>query len=188
MTEQQQTFEQNPKQPLEELYEWVESAVFTISIMLLILTLVVRQVTVYGSSMVPTLHEADWLLMQQIGYREPQYGDIVVIDTPQLEEPTIIKRVIGREGDTIDIDFNTHEVRRNGELLTEPYINEPTELSYDIEFPVTVPPGHLFVLGDNRNASSDSRSSSIGMVDVRRVMGKAWMRFLPFDQMGGLYP
>ncbi len=169
-----------------ELYEWVESAVFTIVLMLLIFTLLIRPATVFGSSMVPTLHGGDRLILQQIGYNDPQYGDIIVVDTPQLEEPAIVKRVIGRPGDVIDINFATGAVARNGELLEEEYINEPTHVSFDIEFPVTVPEGHIFVLGDNRNASLDSRSSQVGMVDIRSVMGKAIFRFFPVNVAGPL--
>ncbi len=172
--------------PLLELYEWLESGIVTVVGMLLLFTLIVRPATVNGPSMMKTLHDGDRLILQQAGYHDPQYGDIVVIDRTGTGEPAIVKRVIGRAGDTIDIDFTAHTVRRNGELLDEPYVNEPTELGYDVEFPVRVPEGCIFVLGDNRNNSLDSRASEIGMVDVRRVMGKAVFRFFPFGKIGGV--
>ncbi len=176
--------ESGPQSMLRELYEWMETAVFTIGGMLLVFSLLVRPVMVDGSSMVPTLLDRQQLVLRQIGYHEPAYGDIVVVDTPQLAEKVIIKRVIGKAGDEIDIDFERCEVRRNGELLEEPYINEPTQVSFDVHFPVIVPEGHVFVMGDNRNHSKDSRSGDIGMVDLRQIMGKAVFRFLPLDQIG----
>ncbi len=98
----------------------------------------------------------------------------------------IIKRVVGLAGDTIEIDFDTGEVRRNGELLDEPYINEPTWTWEGVDFPVQVPEGHLFVLGDNRNHSKDSRSPDIGMVDVREIIGRAFFRLTPFARVGSI--
>lgn len=172
--------------PLLEFYEWLESGIVTVVGMLLLFTLLVRPATVNGPSMMKTLHDGDRLILQQVGYHDPQYGDIVVIDRTGTREPAIVKRVIGRAGDIIDIDFTAHTVRRNGELLDEPYINEPTELGYDVVFPVTVPEGCVFVMGDNRNNSLDSRASEIGMVDVRRVMGKAVFRFFPFRKIGSV--
>ncbi len=107
------------------------------------------------------------------------------ITLPEENAP-IIKRVIGRAGDEIDIDFDTGEVRRNGMLLDEPYINEPTYINLGAEFPAVVPEGHIFVLGDNRNHSSDSRDVSIGMIDLRQVMGRAVFRFFPVSAAGAL--
>ncbi len=93
--------------PLLELYEWLESGIVTVVGMLLLFTLIVRPATVNGPSMMKTLHDGDRLILQQAGYHDPQYGDIVVIDRTGTGEPEIVKRVIGRAGDTIDIDF-TH--------------------------------------------------------------------------------
>ncbi|WP_418704297.1 signal peptidase I, partial [Anaerotruncus massiliensis (ex Liu et al. 2021)] len=137
-----------------------------------------------GPSMLPTLRDGDRRLLVQAGYHDPQYGDVVVIDRSQKGEPPIIKRVIGRAGDEIDIDFETGQVRRNGQTLDEPYLNEPTLTRRDVKFPVTVPEGSVFVMGDNRNHSADSRTREIGMIDLRRVMGKAVYRFLPAGRAG----
>lgn len=169
-----------------EVYEWLESCTAAVLLIILVFTFLVRSATVSGSSMVPTLHDGERLILQQVGYNNPQYGDIVVIDRTQGNSPPIIKRVIGKAGDFIDINFQTGEVWRNGDLLEEPYINEPTLSKRDVEFPVEVPEGCLFVMGDNRNASADSRMSEIGMIDLRRVMGKAVFRFMPLDAIGGL--
>lgn len=167
-----------------EVFEWLESCIFAVVVILLIFTFLFRSATVSGSSMVPTLHDGERLILRQIGYNDPQYGDIIVVDRTQHGEPPIIKRVIGREGDEIDINFQTGDVRRNGELLDEPYINEPTVTQRDVEFPVVIPEGCLFVMGDNRNNSADSRMTEIGMIDLRRVMGKAIFRFLPIRKIG----
>ena len=168
------------------VYEWVESCVFAVAVILLIFTFAARTATVSGPSMLPTLRDGDRLLLVQAGYHDPQYGDVVVIDRSQKGEPPIIKRVIGRAGAEIDIDFGRGEVRRNGQLLEEPYINEPTFAQRDVTFPLTVPEGRLFVMGDNRNHSADSRTSEIGLVDLRRVMGKAAFRFFPPGAAGKL--
>lgn len=171
---------------MAEVYEWVESCVIAMGVVLLIFAFVARTATVSGPSMLPTLHDGDRLLLLQAGYHDPQYGDVVVIDRSQKGEPPIIKRVIGRAGDEIDIDFESGQVRRNGKLLHEPYLNEPTLTRRDVVFPVTVPEGSVFVMGDNRNHSVDSRTQEIGMVDLRRVMGRAVYRFLPFGSAGGI--
>lgn len=172
------------KETAAEVFEWLESCIFAVVVILLIFTFFFRSATVSGSSMVPTLQDGERLILQQIGYNDPQYGDIVVVDRTQYKEPPIIKRVIGKAGDVIDIDFRTGDVRRNGELLDEPYINERTATKHDVEFPVTVPDGTLFVMGDNRNNSADSRMTEIGMIDLRRIMGKAIFRFLPINKIG----
>ena len=167
-----------------EVYEWVESCVIAVGVILLIVAFAARTATVSGPSMLPTLRDGDRLLLVQAGYHDPQYGDVVVIDRSQKGEPPIIKRVIGRAGDEIDIDFETGQVRRNGQTLDEPYLNEPTLTRRDVKFPVTVPEGSVFVMGDNRNHSADSRTREIGMIDLRRVMGKAVYRFLPAGRAG----
>lgn len=172
------------KDMASEVFEWLESCIFAVVVILLVFTFFFRSATVSGTSMVPTLDNGERLILQQIGYNDPQYGDIVVVDRTQYKEPPIIKRVIGKAGDVIDIDFRTGDVRRNGELLYEPYINERTAIQHDVEFPVTVPDGTLFVMGDNRNNSADSRMTEIGMIDLRRIMGKAIFRFLPINKIG----
>lgn len=183
-----QTEEKQPGngQAVKELYEWMESIILGVITVLLIFTFFARVVTVSGRSMVPTLHDGERLVLQQIGYHKPAYGDIVAVDRTAKGDVVLIKRIVGQEGDTIDIDFEKGEVRRNGELLEEPYINEPTMRSFDVEFPVTVPKGHVFVMGDNRNHSDDSRLAEIGMVDIRQLMGKAVFRYWPVSEIGGV--
>lgn len=187
MEAQQQTQLSNQEklaQVASNAYEWVESCIFTIAVVVLIFVLVLRSATVAGKSMEPTLYDGDWLVLQQLGYSSPQYGDIVVIDRTHTGEKPIIKRVIGVAGDVIDIDYVGGQVYRNGERLDEPYINDIIRDRQDVKFPVIVPAGKLFVLGDNRNYSLDSRDGAVGMVDIHRVMGKAIFRFLPITQIG----
>jgi signal peptidase I len=128
-----------------------------------------------------TLSDGAWVAVNGVVSRY-EYGDIIVITQPWEKNVPIIKRVIAVGGDVVNIDFNTKEVFVNGEKLDEPYIAEPTRLYYDVSFPLTVEEGKLFVMGDNRNNSLDSRSSRIGLVDERYVLGKAVFRLYPFNK------
>lgn len=167
-----------------ELLEWVESITFAGVVAFFLFTFVVRLVTVEGHSMEPTLVEHDRLVIQTLNY-EPEVGDIVVIKLPDMN--ALIKRVIAVGGQTVDIDFDNGIVYRDGVELDEPYIMEPTYRSKDMVFPAEVPEGCVFVMGDNRNHSSDSRDMTVGMVPVERVIGKAVFRFMPLETVGGLY-
>ena len=165
------------------IYEWLDSLVYAFLTILLVFTFVVREVGVSGESMVPTLQNGDWLAARAVNLTVER-GDIVVITQPnELHEP-IIKRVIALGGDTVDIDFDSGTVTVNGEALTETYIAEPTYRRFDMTFPLTVPEGCLFVMGDNRNNSLDRRSTTIGFVDERYVLGTAAFRFFPFGDWG----
>ena len=119
-------------------------------------------------------------VIRDIGYTDPQPGDIVVL-TKEFDAARgpIVKRIIAVEGQTVDIDFVSGAVYVDGELLEEDYINEPTYVEEGTEFPLTVPEGSIFVMGDNRNHSSDSRSSDLGTVDTRYVIGKAVFLLFP---------
>lgn len=110
---------------------------------------------------------------------------VVITHTAKLQEP-IIKRVIALENQTVDIDFETGTVYVDGQALDESaYIaNGITTQPSDYTYPLTVPEGHLFVLGDNRAVSKDSRNSSVGMIDERYVLGKAELVVFPFSRFG----
>ena len=153
------------------LLEWVDSIVVAAVLLALVFTFGVRIVQVDGTSMNPGLQDGERLLLSSLPY-EPEYGDVVVIDSYTDYGKLLIKRVIGMEGDVIDIDFQTGVVYRNGEPLDEPYTAEPTYLQESVTFPVTVPQGCLFVMGDNRNHSTDSRDTRVGFIDVRDVLGR----------------
>lgn len=159
-------------------FDIVDAAKSAIIFVLVIFVFGLRAVGVEGSSMYPTLHDGDWVAVRSVTMN-PKRGDIVVVTQPWERNVPIIKRVIAVGGDEVYIDFNAHEVYVNGERLNEEYIAEPTSLYYDIRFPLVVDEGKLFVMGDNRNDSLDSRSSSIGLVDERYVFGKAEFRISP---------
>ncbi len=160
------------------IFDAFDSIKGAVTVVFLIFALVFRAVGVSGDSMVPTLQDSDWLAIKSISTRFER-GDIVVVTQPWERDIPIIKRVIAKEGDTIYIDFEKHEVFVNGELLNEPYIAEPTGVNYNAIFPLTVPEGRLFVMGDNRNSSLDSRSGKVGLIDERYVLGKAVYRISP---------
>ncbi len=160
-------------------YEWLDSVIGAILIIFLLFTFLYRPVGVDGASMVPTLEDGDWLAVSTLTFR-PKTKDIVVITQPNDVHEPLIKRVIAVGGDTIDINFASHKVIVNGEVLNEPYIAEETSRKFDTDFPITIPPGYVFVMGDNRNQSKDSRASGIGLIDERYILGKAQFRFIPF--------
>lgn len=158
------------------ILDFFESAKTAVIIVMLLFLFVFRVAGVEGGSMLPTFHSGDWIAVTAMNVSPFKRGDVVVITQPWERDVPIIKRVIGVGGDTVDIDFAAGTVTVNGEILREDYTNTPTNLSYDVAFPVTVPEGMLFVMGDNRNDSLDSRSSQIGFVDERYVMGKTVFR------------
>ncbi len=160
------------------IYSWIDSVVYALVIILFIFTFLFRVVGVSGESMKPTLNNGDWLAVKAIN-TSYKPGDIVVVTQPNpLNEP-LIKRVIAVGGDTVDIDIAEGTVSVNGNIISEPYILEPTQRRFDIAFPVTVPEGCVFVMGDNRNNSLDSRYSAIGFIDTRYLLGTAEFRFYP---------
>ena len=176
----QETQEVSPeKEEGRDLYEWAQALVCSVLAVVLLFTFVIRLIGVDGHSMVPTLQDGDRLLvLNAMLDNDYEYGDIVVLRKDTFLEEPIVKRVIATEGQTVDIDFVSGAVYVDGELL-EDYINEPTYVEEGTEFPLTVPEGSIFVMGDNRNHSSDSRSSDLGTVDTRYVIGKAVFLLFP---------
>lgn len=163
-----------------ELYEWVQALVCSVLVVVVVFTFAVRLIGVDGHSMVPTLQHGDRLLVVNALLDDDYgYGDIVVLRKEVFMEDPIVKRVIATGGQTVDIDFATGSVYVDDALLKEDYINELTFLEEGTEFPLTVPEGSIFVMGDNRNHSSDSRDSRLGTVDTRYVIGKAVMIAFP---------
>ncbi len=163
------------------VFDIVDSLKTSILIVLLLFTFVFRAVGVEGTSMVPTLNDGDWLAVTAVQLKPVKRGDIVVITQPWDRNVPIIKRVIGVEGDLIHIDFQRGEVYVNKHRLDEKYILEKTHLRYDVEFPVIVPEGCVFVMGDNRNDSLDSRSGKIGFINKNYILGKTIIRFHPIS-------
>ncbi len=156
-----------------EIFEAVIAAFFVIT---LVFTFLFRVFSVDGPSMKPTLQDGDKVVVSTIGYKA-QKGDIVVLSSTEGLKKPIIKRVIAVAGDTVDINFTTGVVTVNG--IEEHYTDELTTQQFDVAFPLTVPEGTVFVLGDNRGVSLDSRSTQVGCVDERLIVGKVLFRFFP---------
>ena len=167
----------------QSVLEWYEALISAALVLVLVFSFFFRIIQVDGESMVPTLENGDKLIVWGAGY-EPQRGDVVIVDSYTSYGKPLVKRVIAKGGDAISIDYAQGVVTVNGEVLQEDYIAEPTYLGYDIEFPYTVPEGTVFVMGDNRNTSLDSRSSYVGCIDERDILGKVLLCFLPFSDFG----
>lgn len=170
----------------KEFYEWMQCVVIALICCVLVFVFIARVIDVVGHSMVPTLQDGDKIVITRLA-GEYEVGDIVVLRKDTFRQEPIVKRIIAEEGQTVDIDFTTGTVYVDGVALDEPYINERTYDPEDFTGPVTIPEGHVFVLGDNRNNSTDSRRATIGTVDERYIMGKVIFRILPFDKMGAIY-
>lgn len=168
------------KQMQLNVYDFVSIIMSAFIIIAVLFIFAFRLVGVDGQSMENTLHHKDWLITMQ--QQEYVYGDIVVITEDNYFNKPLIKRVIARGGQTVDIDYATATVYVDGKALDEPYTKEDFILEKvdDIDFPYTVPEGKLFCMGDNRNGSTDSRSTLIGSIDERYILGKAVIRILPF--------
>lgn len=194
-------FSENKVRFKDNFFSWVDTLFCSIAAAMLVLIFLFRMNVVVGESMEPTLYENDRLILFQLGY-EPQYGDIVAIRADNIPNQLtgdmgelIIKRVIGLEGDVIDIDEASGTVYRNGEALDEPYIAEAIDAAHlgNVIYPVTVEENCIFVLGDNRNHSLDSRVADngytdafVGCINENFVLGKAVLRIWPPERFGVL--
>ena len=170
-----------------DLFFWLQALVAALITLILLFTFVGRIIGVDGDSMYPTLHNGDLLLLQSVGY-EPKQGDVVVLTKEfDASDGPIVKRVIAVGGQTVEIDYDTGTVYVDGQPLEEDYIMEPMvrpESPYLQGTYWEVPEGSVFVMGDNRNNSSDSRDSRLGPVDTRYVLGRAICTVLPFQHIG----
>ncbi|MBQ3549454.1 MAG: signal peptidase I [Clostridia bacterium] len=179
-----------------ELYEWVDCAIITIICILLMFTFVFRQVKIDGGSMEPTLRNEERVIVSDMFYT-PEYGDIVVISSEVYDNVPIIKRVIATEGQWIDIydglvyvgdskdDMKPVGSEFVGDIYTEAELGGG--LYEGQEYPLQVPENHVFVLGDNRSVSLDSRTTVVGLIDERHILGKALYRIYPFSEFGSIY-
>ena len=167
-----------------DLYDWIQSLMVALVICVALFIFAVRVIDVSGSSMVPTLRDGDKMIVSDLFYK-PKYGDIVVFKTDQYDpDRALVKRVIATEGQEISLDFDRGVVYINGSPIEEDYIAELTTTKLDFIGPQTVPEGCVFVMGDNRNASTDSRKKEIGMVDERMILGRAYYVVFPISEMG----
>lgn len=164
-----------------EVYDWIQCLITALIICVMIFVFFIRVIDVVGTSMLPTLQHGNKMLVSGFLYK-PKYGDVVVFKADSYDpDKALVKRVIAVSGDDINIDFDKGIVYVNGEPIEEPYINELTKTKLDFIGPKEVPEGCVFVMGDNRNASTDSRDSRIGMVDSRLILGKVYFVLFPLD-------
>ena len=182
----QQNKNQNEPQGGKAVLSYLHDLVYLVAGVILLFSLCFRVVVVSGPSMNNTLVDGDWLLLlSNVFYRSVQQGDVIVATKDTFDNGApIIKRVIALEGQTVDIDFFTGIVYVDGVALDEPYALTQNTLDEGMEFPLTVDDGCIFVLGDNRGNSKDSRSLEIGLIDQREVLGRAIFLFLPGDNKG----
>ena len=175
----------SPKEnnPGKELYDWIYSLIIALVICVIIFAFFIRIIDVVGTSMNPTLNNNDKMLVSGLFY-EPSVGDVVVFKKNEYDpDKALVKRVIAVEGQEINMDFEKGIVYINGQPIVEDYILEPTMNKLDFIGPKTVPEGCVFVMGDNRNASVDSRKTEIGMVDERLILGKAYFVIYPLSDL-----
>lgn len=155
-------------------------------ILLVIMSFFVRQVTVDGPSMNNTLQHEERLLVSCFNYT-PQNGDIVIITHGKNLDEAIVKRVIATEGQHLTINYETNEVVVDGVLLDEEYTEGTTiPLHNPTQIPDVIPEGYVFVMGDNREHSLDSRSVNVDLIPVQNIIGKAFMRIYPFSSFGAI--
>ncbi len=169
----------------KEIYEWLQCVVVALIACVLLFSFFGRVIDVRGESMVPTLLDGDKIIITRLT-SSYDAGDMVVLQKDSFKPDPIVKRIIATEGQTVDIDFEKGVVYVNGFALEESYINELTYDPENFEGPQVVPEGCVFVLGDNRNNSLDSRYAPIGMVDERHILGKVIFRILPLRRFGAL--
>jgi len=168
-----------------EFFDWLEVIAVAVVTVVSLFTFVCRIVMVDGESMVPTLQDRQRVVVTELFYT-PKVGDVVIACVPGKSDP-YVKRVIASEGQTVDFDFEAHQLVVDGVAITEEYINETmtrTDWYSENRFPLTVPEGQVFICGDNRNNSNDSRYDNVGPIDEENIMGKVVFVLTPFNQAG----
>lgn len=187
--EEKQTSKRKPGAFAADVYGWFQALAFALAFLLIFFTFFGRIIGVDGHSMDPTLNDQDMLYLSSFRY-EPQQGDIVVLhkDFGGITSP-IVKRVIAVGGQTVEIDYDTSTVYVDGEPIDQDFILEPMVRPSNPDMQQTyweVPEGSVFVMGDNRNNSLDSRDDELGTVDTRYILGKAIYTLLPFEHAGAI--
>ena len=182
--------ETEPDSWKRDCYDWLQMLTFVLVAVVLVFTFLGMVIGVSGTSMYPTLHHQDIMVIQRIGYT-PAQGDVVVLRKDSFLEEAIVKRVIAVEGQEVEIDYDNNTVYVDGVALDEPYINQEdedvmVERSGMVYREFTVPEGCIFVMGDNSNGSTDSRYAELGMVDTSYVLGRALGVAFPFSHIQSL--
>ena len=182
--------EKEPRSWKQSVLLYVHDLMCMLLMVMLLFLVVFRVILVTGDSMFTTLWDGDYLLLvSELFCGAPEPGDIVVISKQSFDNGSpIVKRVIATEGQTVDIDFESGTVYVDGKALREPYIHNETTNEEGTVFPLTVAENCIFVLGDNRAVSLDSRSPQIGQIDRREVLGKALCLIIPGTHHGQLLP
>lgn len=167
-----------------DTYDWIQCLISALIVCVLVFVFIFRVIDVKGTSMVPTLNNQDKMLVSGLFYK-PKAGDIVVFKKDEYDpEKALVKRIIATEGQKINIDFDKGIVYVDEVPIEEDYINDITTTKLDFIGPKTVPEGCVFVMGDNRNMSTDSRKAEIGMVDSRLIIGKVYCILFPLKSFG----
>ncbi len=176
-----------------ELYDWATGLLNAMIFVVVLFAFIACMYSVSGPSMMDTLQDGDMVFISNLFYT-PERGDIVMFSKPGLEvfdtsdrlfsQPPFVKRIIAVGGDELDVDYSTSTVYINGEPIDEPYIREPMLLRGNAPFPIYIPEGSVFCMGDNRNMSSDSRDTRVGIVDERYILGRLLFRIFPFNKFG----
>ena len=170
----------------KSLVMYLHDLCWMLAVIMILFLIFFRIIVVSGPSMKMTLLDGDYLLLiSNLFYREPEKGDVVVVSKQDYDNgKPIVKRVIATEGQIVDMDFANGIVYVDGLPLEEDYINTPTNLDEGSVFPQIVEEDHVFVMGDNRNNSKDSRSLEIGQIDKREVLGKVALLMVPGTDHG----
>ena len=184
-TEEQADVKKQPKnsKTVSNIYDIVSVVVSAVAVIAIVFTFITRVLVVSGASMNPTLNNGDTVAISSLK-RSFDYGDIVIVAQPNAMHKTLIKRVIAVGGQTVDIDSEKGIVYVDGKALDEPYVNAPVHDRENFEGKITVPKGSVFVMGDNRNASTDSRDARLGCVDTRYIMGRVYFTLFPVKNIG----
>ncbi|MEE1049752.1 MAG: signal peptidase I [Clostridia bacterium] len=181
---------------VKELRDWVVAILIAVVVAFVVREFIFTLVKVDGASMEPSLQHNDRLYVNRMFYT-PKKGDVIIFEPASDPGRPYVKRIIATEGDTIYIDFVAGKVYVNDEVIEEDYIKEKTKNpgtyvmnlmntnSYSKDNPIVIQPGYVFVMGDNRNNSTDSRH--LGPVPVEEIMGNAVFRFWPLDEFGSVH-
>ncbi|NLK97051.1 MAG: signal peptidase I [Epulopiscium sp.] len=171
---------------LKEIFDWLKDILVALGVTLFITTFIFQNTQVIGDSMEPTLQDGNAIIVNKFIYRfqQPKRGDIIAFKYAQNPSQHFIKRIIAIEGDKIDI--RDGQVYLNDQKIEEKYILEPMDAikTGNITFPIVIPKGSFFVMGDNRNISFDSRYTDVGLVPLSYISGKAVLRIWPINLIG----